>query len=142
MNIKNGVFAELPQYHFKREEFYNAWYSIISVDELAELLSEYRFVTSNFIFQRVEDEFYVIHLPSGIIINWYKHLGRTNTCNKSDFTYENLLCFIKMFVDEYRDEIAPPKPKSYEVSTTPGPDVKSMYPKILLNSVYGNLSHK
>ena len=36
------------------------------------------------------DEFYIIHRESGTMINWYKHLGRTNTCNKEGFTLEDL----------------------------------------------------
>lgn len=28
------------------------------------------------------DEFYILHKDSGTLINWYKHLGRCNTCNK------------------------------------------------------------
>ena len=41
-----------------------------------------------------EDEFYIIHFRSGIIINWYKHLGRTNTCNKEGFSTDDLIEFL------------------------------------------------
>ena len=37
-----------------------------------------------------DDEFYIIHFDSGTIINWYKHIGRTNTCNDEDFTLNDL----------------------------------------------------
>ena len=29
-----------------------------------------------------DDDFYILHLNSGTLINWYKHLGRCLTCNK------------------------------------------------------------
>lgn len=40
--------------------------------------------TTTFSFKcwRYDDEFYILHLESGTLINWYKHLGRCNTCNK------------------------------------------------------------
>ena len=41
-----------------------------------------------------DDEYYIIHLPSGTMINWYKHLGRTNTCNKNLSLAELKLFFI------------------------------------------------
>lgn len=41
-----------------------------------------------------EDEFYIIHFHSGTIINWYKHLGRTNTCNKEGFSTDDLIEFL------------------------------------------------
>jgi hypothetical protein len=31
-----------------------------------------------------------IYRDSETIINWYKHLGRTNTCNKEGFTLADL----------------------------------------------------
>ena len=126
----------MPQYHFTRDDFCKAWECSVSDAQTCDILSQYDFVTSNFIFRRVDDEFYIIHMDSGIIINWYKHLGRINRCNRKDFTFTDLCTFIKVFVEEYYEEIATPK-KPYEVSATPGPDIKSMYPKIMLNSVYG-----
>lgn len=29
-----------------------------------------------------DDEFYILDMQTGMMINWYKHLGRTNTCNQ------------------------------------------------------------
>lgn len=140
--MNSNIFKPLPQYHFTREDFCRAWECSVSDEQTCDILSQYDFVTSNFIFRRVGDEFYIIHMDSGIIINWYKHLGRTNTCNRKDFKFTDLCTFIKMFVEEYYEEVATPK-KPFEVSTTPSPDVNSMYPKICLNSVYGTcLSEK
>lgn len=131
------MFEDLPQYHFERDEFCEAFFKFVNEDEYTEIISAYDFTTSNFIFKRVGDEFYIIHLGSGIMINWYKHLGRTNTCNRKDFTYHNLLCFFKMFTDEWREEIHVDKVKrTYQVSSE-GIDVNSIYPKLVANSMYG-----
>ncbi len=43
----------------------------------------YDTTTSSFKVWRYDDEFYILHFESGTIINWYKHLGRCNTCNKN-----------------------------------------------------------
>ena len=50
---------------------------------------------SEFSLLRWEDEFYIAHRNSGIIINWYKHMGRTNTCNKPDFTLDDFRYFLQ-----------------------------------------------
>ena len=131
------MFKNLPQYHFERDKFCEALFKFVNEDEFTEIVSSYDFVTSSFLFRRVGDEFYIIHLDSGIMINWYKHLGRTNTCNRKDFTYDNLLCFFKMFTDEWREEIHVDKVKrTYPVSSE-GIDFNSMYPKLIANSIYG-----
>ena len=141
MNTK--IFEDLPQYAFERDKFCEALFTVCCEEEYVEFVSMYDFVTSSFIFKRVNDEFYIIHMPSGIMVNWYKHLGRTNTCNK-DLTYDNLVEFFRMFIDEFREEIVQVRLKpAYEVSEEKGPDVNSMYPnsvlKIVLNSTYGTM---
>lgn len=45
-------------------------------------------------------EFYIIHLDSGMMVNWYKHLGRTNTCSQSNRTIEDYYEFFKLFKEE------------------------------------------
>ena len=70
------------QYYFDRDDF------VKYVDKYSPLLIEYMwdqgcfFNTDSFFMFRKEDEFYILHVDSGIMINWYKHLGRTNTCNR------------------------------------------------------------
>lgn len=39
---------------------------------------------------------------SGVMINWYKHLGRTNTCNREDFSLEDLEAFLKRLKEELK----------------------------------------
>ena len=105
IELSYGVFSQLKKYHFDRDVFCNTFMKFVTDKELTKILSKHSFVTSNFIFKRVGDEFYIIHMRNGIIINWYKDLGRNNTCNISDFTEANLKCFFNMFTDEWKNEI-------------------------------------
>lgn len=73
----------LPQYHFDRDDFCKVFGEVFTDDEIIDIdvMCGYPQNTENFLLYRWEDEFYIIHRDSGTIINWYKHLGRTNTCN-------------------------------------------------------------
>mgnify|MGYP007064904547 CR=1 FL=1 len=59
--------------------------------------------TDNFLLYRWEDEFYIIHRDSGTIINWYKHLGRTNTCNKEGFTLADLKELLLLLKEDLKE---------------------------------------
>lgn len=82
----------LPQYHFDRDEFTKAFYDVFTSDEVFDLIVECQGqrITDEFFLLYDADEFYIIHRESGTMINWYKHLGRTNICNKEGFTLEDL----------------------------------------------------
>ena len=69
----------MKQYPIERDVFCKIFRKIDSdfYDEL------YDTTTESFKVWRYDDEFYILHLESGTIINWYKHLGRCNTCNKN-----------------------------------------------------------
>ena len=90
----DGVLQELPQYHFDRDEFVSTFEQVFTNDEIFDLeIMCVRHTTLNefLLFYHVDlEEFYIIHLPSGTIINWYKHLGRTNTCNRKNFSIADL----------------------------------------------------
>ena len=89
-----GVLQELPQYHFDRDEFVSTFKQVFTNDEIFDLeIMCVKHTTLNefLLFYHVDwEEFYIIHLPSGTIINWYKHLGRTNTCNRKNFSIADL----------------------------------------------------
>lgn len=91
--MKSKFLETLPQYHFERDAFTNVFYEVLgSSDNISELIvacQGHECLDSFHLFYQ-NDEFYIIHLESGTIINWYKHLGRTNTCNKEEFTLEDL----------------------------------------------------
>lgn len=91
--MKSAFLQELPQYHFDRDIFVESFKKVFSADEIFDLevaCQEHRSLY-DFHLYYAENEFYIIHLPSGTIINWYKHLGRTNTCNKEGFGLDDLL---------------------------------------------------
>ena len=93
---ENPLFVELPYYHFDRCEMcriFDSEFMLWFQDHLEDRNEE-------FIITRVEDEYYIIHLPSGTIINWYKHMGRTNTCNKN-LTLDDLREFKKMLLESF-----------------------------------------
>ena len=50
-----------------------------------------------------EDEYYILHKPSGTMINWYKHMGITNTCNK-DLSLDELRLFLLLLRKELIEE--------------------------------------
>ena len=87
----------LPQYHFDRDDFCKAFESVFTYDEYIDIdvLCSGGVHLEQFSLFRVEDEFYILHRNSGILINWYKHMGRTNTCNKPDFTLDDFVEFLK-----------------------------------------------
>ena len=69
----------MKQYPIERDVFCKIFRKIDSdfYDEL------YDTTTDSFKVWRYDDEFYILHIGSGTLINWYKHLGRCNTCNKN-----------------------------------------------------------
>lgn len=87
----------LPQYHFDRDEMCKVFFEIFTYDEFVDIdvACSCNKHLDEFSLLRWEDEFYILHRNSGIMINWYKHMGRTNTCNKPDFTSDDLREFLK-----------------------------------------------
>ena len=96
--IKSKHLATLSQYHFDRTDFVETFNKVFTTDQIEEILSKCtcRVQTAYFAFLRDDDEFYIIHKDSGTIINWYKHLGRTNTCNKPEFELKDLEEFLQL----------------------------------------------
>ena len=90
-------FETLPQYALDRDEFVRIYGNISEV-----LMNESWYETSDFKGWYNDDEWYVIHKPSGTLINWYKHCGRTNTCNKV-LTIKQHEEFAKMILEDMKD---------------------------------------
>ena len=78
---------ELPQYPIERELFEKLF---IGIDKRLFWEGINEAETDTFRYWKYGDEFYILHKDSGTLINWYKHLGRCNTCNK------------KLSIDEYK----------------------------------------
>ena len=43
-----------------------------------------------FILTRYEDDFYILDTETGLLITWYKHLGRINMTNDKNLTLDEL----------------------------------------------------
>ena len=70
--------ANMKQYPIERDVFSKIFYNI-DIDYYDFLWNT---TTDNFKLWHYDDTFYILHLPSGTLITWYKHLGRCLECNK------------------------------------------------------------
>ena len=93
---KRNPLETLPQYHFNRDGFCSIMLDVFTSEECLDIIIECgcNKHLDNFTLMRVEDEYYILHRDSGILVNWYKHAGRTNTCNKPDFTLDDFREFL------------------------------------------------
>lgn len=92
----NPLFKDLPQYHFDRDDMCKVFDS----DFMHWFWCNLERRNSEFLLTQNEDEYYIIHFPSGTIVNWYKHMGRTNTCNKN-LSLDDLREFKKMLLESF-----------------------------------------
>lgn len=101
-NIKSEFLKMMPQYHFERKDFTDIFKKIFDDDQIEEVMQKCicKEQTAYFMFLTMEDEYYIIHMDSGTMINWYKHLGRTNTCNKEGFGLDDLEEFLQLVKKE------------------------------------------
>lgn len=90
-------FETLPQYALDRDEFIRIYGNISDA-----LMNESWYETSNFKGWYNDDEWYILHKTSGTMINWYKHCGRTNTCNKV-LTIKQHEEFAKMILEDMKE---------------------------------------
>lgn len=89
---------DMSQYHLGREVLCNVVRETIGYDTLMHLFCYGQFnQTDEFAWFRIEDEFYIVHLRSGMMVNWYKHLGRTNTCSQDNRTLDDYYEFFNRF---------------------------------------------
>lgn len=97
--------SSLKQYHFERADFVKEFKSVFTTDEICsiEFLCQDDIELDTFLLFYSDDEFYIYHKPTDTIINWYKHLGRINTCNKPDFALEDLHLFLQNLKNELDD---------------------------------------
>ncbi len=100
--MKSKFLETLPQYHFERDDFVRVFYDIFSNEEVIDIQVECECNQQYdyFSLESYDNEYYIIHRDSGTIINWYKHLGRTNTCNKEGFTLEDLREFLLLLKND------------------------------------------
>jgi hypothetical protein len=94
--MARDVFEESKQYHLERADFVEIFREVWE-----EIIDVYDYEGWDFKIWYHEDEWYVLYKPSGILVNWYKNLGRINTCNK-DLTKEELKQFVKLLKEELK----------------------------------------
>lgn len=100
------ILEPLPQYHFERDDFRKVFGEVFTSNEIVEIeiACQGMMHTDYFTLFYNENEFYILHRDSGILINYYKHLGRTNTCNRSDFTLNHFRIFLEALKEDLEDE--------------------------------------
>lgn len=104
LNETQTTFEYLKQYYWDRDIFCETIQSVMNYNTLLDAFCYGEFNQGQyFAWFKDEDEFYIIHKTSGVIINWYKHLGRTNTCNRDGITLDNLREFFELFKEDLLD---------------------------------------
>lgn len=81
---------------FNRDEFVNVFAEVFddyTIDHLYDLCVE-RIMKYPYILFYAEDTYVISNIETGIIITWYKHLGRSAICNMCDFSIIDLRDFI------------------------------------------------
>lgn len=92
--------SPLPQYHIDRDKLCEIVKETVGYDRLMDAFCHGTVVCDEFAWFSNSDEYYIIHLESGMMVNWYKHLGRTNTCSQKDRTIDDYYEFFRLFKEE------------------------------------------
>lgn len=100
------ILSDLPQYHFERDDFCKVFEEVFTFNEIVDIeeMCRDREDFGSFSLFYDEGNFYILHRSSGIMINWYKHLGRINTCNRPDFSLDDLRVFLKALKGENNND--------------------------------------
>ncbi len=88
-----------------RDDFCDAFKYVFTYAEIEDLEVKCQEHTriGDFYLYYDEDEFYFINLETGIIVQYYKHLGRAN-CINDEFTVNDLINFLLDLRKELKDE--------------------------------------
>lgn len=154
--VTNEFLRDMPEYPFDREQLVTAFKDIIGSCEAEEKL--YDVVYSSNEFNHVgdfriwteEEETYILHLPSGTIVGWYKftHIGRCNFCNKPDMTIDDLRDFFMLLRNQLMGEPDVPRDihpqvkvtevdKSEVEKTLTKAGIEKAVTRLTINSIYG-----
>lgn len=101
---ENKNLNDLPQYHIDRDTMCKIVEQTVGTARLLDAFCYGKYTeTSSFSLFRCSDEYYILHRDSGMLINWYKHLGRTNTCSQSDRTEDDYIEFFSLLSEELKE---------------------------------------
>lgn len=88
------MFDVMEQYHFEREDFCNVFDKVFTndqYDKIFDLMTRHEgYQSYKFILTRHDDDFYILDTETGLLITWYKHLGRINMTNDKTLTLDEL----------------------------------------------------
>lgn len=89
----------------KRDDFCDAFHYIFTDDEIEDLEVKCQGHTrvGYFYLYYADDTFYFIDLDSGVIVQYYKHLGRSNDIN-DEFDTRTLIKFLINLRKELKNE--------------------------------------
>ena len=86
------MFDTIEQYHFERTDFCNTFNEVFTNEQYGKLfdLLTSGYSSYKFILTRYDDDFYILDTETGLLISWYKHLGRINMTNDKNLTLDEL----------------------------------------------------
>jgi hypothetical protein len=95
--------TSMPQYPIERDELCKIVENTVGYETLLDAFCYGEFNQGDeFAWFRNGDGFYIVHLDSGMLINWYKHLGRCNTCSQSNRTADDYYEFFRRFKEDLK----------------------------------------
>lgn len=143
--IESTFLKDMPEYPFDRDKFTMVFNNTIG-DCIAESLltdivysgKEFNHV-GDFRIWTEEEETYILHLPSGTIVGWYKfmHIGRCNFCNKPDMSINDLRDFFMLLRNQLLEESDLPSDECIPQKQQTNIDPEASMRKLWLNSIYG-----
>lgn len=91
--------------NLERDKFCDAFHYVFTSAEIVDLEVKCQAHTrvGDFYLYYDEDEFYFINLENGVIVEYYKHLGRCNAIN-TEFTVSELIGFLTKLRKDIHDE--------------------------------------
>ena len=167
--VTNKLLFDMKTYFFNRDFFTDCFVKYIASNEKAfERLEDARYNFSSIGDFRVwteEEDIYILHIPSGTMIGWYKfyHYGRSNFCNKQEMTHKDLIDFFVLLRNQLLEEPDEPYPVKKETYIEPSVtvtetdrscsdikdsegikhrfekeiDIQKLAERIAINSIYG-----
>lgn len=90
---------------FDRDAFCEAFHKVFDSTEILNLEAacQGHKRVGDFYLYYDEDTFYIINLDKGVIVQYYKHLGRCNSVN-DNINYTDLINFLSELKEAIRDE--------------------------------------
>ena len=160
-NVTNKYLKPMKESFFDRTSFSKAFSNIIAsnfnvLEKLEDVIHGHSTV-EDFKIWIEEEEVYILHVPSGTMIGWYKfyHYGRSNFCNRPEMTIDDLVDFLWLLRNQLIEEADEPDEyyspqvtvseidqseyqRRYLQKRYPTPaDIKQASEKIIRNSIYG-----